>query len=46
MQFDPQKLKEVFKEMAEIDENPNSEKAQKFRAAVEKHEAKRKRKGR
>ena len=32
--------------MAEIDENPNSEKAQKFRAAVEKHEAKRKRKGR
>ena len=28
----------VFNEMKEIDEDPNSEKAQKFRAAVEKHE--------
>ena len=27
IQFDPAKLHQVFKEMAEMDENPNSEKA-------------------
>ena len=36
----------VFNEMKEIDEDPNSEKAQKFRAAVEQHEEGRQRKGR